>query len=175
MPYNPKKEKNILNHISGYSDLKTLFKDANEIGFYNNTTSGQKIRDALTDNNTGIYRRVYREMRERYTFYPVNLTAYPSLAFKGSKIIDGRLDYFIQDGKGHGWLCDTEPKLIYRSNDSKFSSGFHRCCDDKGSTLIIAKTKEGYIFGGATSQSWKKTERPGNLFLFLSSIYRQTL
>lgn len=103
---------------------------------------------------------------EAYTIYPVNLTAYPSLAFKGSKIIDGRLDYFIQDGKGHGWLCDTEPKLIYRSNDRNFWIGFHHYCDDKGRTLVIAKTKEGCIFGGITSQSWKRTPRPGILFLY---------
>lgn len=140
-----------------YQEGKMVCSD----GHYNSPFSDFKVTQSVIDE------------WEMYTFHPVNLTAYPSLAFKGSKIIDGRLDYFIQDGKSHGWLCDTEPKLIYRGNDRKFCFDFHHYCDDKGSTLIIVKTKEGCIFGGVTSQSWKRTERPGGIFFIISSMYRQ--
>ena len=45
--------------------------------------------------------------------------------------------------------------LLYRaSTDGKTSVDFHRCCDNKGPTLVVIKS-ETYIFGGYTSQSWE--------------------
>ena len=44
--------------------------------------------------------------------------------------------------------------LIFRaSSDGKSGADFHRCCDNKGPTLIVIQSKE-YIFGGYTSKSW---------------------
>ena len=44
--------------------------------------------------------------------------------------------------------------LIFRaSSDGKTAADFHRCCDDKGPTLIVIQSGE-YIFGGYTSKSW---------------------
>ena len=44
--------------------------------------------------------------------------------------------------------------LIFRaSTDGKTAADFHRCCDDKGPTLIVIQSGE-YIFGGYTSKSW---------------------
>ena len=34
------------------------------------------------------------------------------------------------------------------------SQGFHSACDDKGPTITIVKTKEGFVFGGAADKSW---------------------
>ena len=44
--------------------------------------------------------------------------------------------------------------LIFRaSSDGKTAADFHRCCDNKGPTLIVIQSEE-YIFGGYTSKSW---------------------
>ena len=44
--------------------------------------------------------------------------------------------------------------LIFRaSNDGKTASDFHRCCDNRGPTLIVIQSGE-FIFGGYTSKSW---------------------
>ena len=44
--------------------------------------------------------------------------------------------------------------LMFRANsDGKTAADFHRCCDNKGPTLIVIQSKE-YIFGGYTSKSW---------------------
>ena len=44
--------------------------------------------------------------------------------------------------------------LIFRaSNDGKTAPDFHRCCDNKGPTLIVIQSGE-FIFGGYTSKSW---------------------
>jgi hypothetical protein len=34
---------------------------------------------------------------------------------------------------------------------------FHRRCDEKGATLTIVKTSDGYVFGGYSDQSWSDT------------------
>ena len=45
--------------------------------------------------------------------------------------------------------------LLYRaSTDGNTPVDFHRCCDNKGPTLVLIKSGE-YIFGGYTSQSWE--------------------
>ena len=41
--------------------------------------------------------------------------------------------------------------MIYRGTEDGFSSdAYHSLCDDKGDSLIIAKSKENKIFGGYT-------------------------
>ena len=52
--------------------------------------------------------------------------------------------------------------LLYRaSTDGYTPADFHRCCDNKGSTLVLVKSGEN-IFGGYTSKSW---ESPGSMQL----------
>jgi hypothetical protein len=49
----------------------------------------------------------------------------------------------------------SEPELLYRgSQDGWNISDFHGKCDDKGATVTIVKTSEGYVFGGYSDQSW---------------------
>jgi len=57
--------------------------------------------------------------------------------------------------------------LLYRaSSDGYTPADFHRCCDNKGPTLVLIKSGE-YIFGGYTSKSW---ESPGSKHRFITSI-----
>ena len=52
--------------------------------------------------------------------------------------------------------------LLYRaSTDGNTPADFHRCCDNKGPTLVLIKSGE-YIFGGYTLKSW---ESPGSMQL----------
>ena len=61
------------------------------------------------------------------------------------------------------WLAPKGTySLLYRASaDGKAPDDFHRCCDNKGPTLVLIKSGE-YIFGGYTSQSW---ESPGGMQL----------
>ena len=44
--------------------------------------------------------------------------------------------------------------LLFRASaDGNTPKDFHRCCDNKGPTLVLIKSGE-YIFGGYTSKSW---------------------
>ena len=54
------------------------------------------------------------------------------------------------------WLPpNTTCSLLYRaSTDGYTPKHFHRCCDNKGPTLVVIKSGE-YIFGGYTSKSWE--------------------
>jgi len=44
------------------------------------------------------------------------------------------------------------------STDGKRPADFHRCCDNKGPTLVLIKSGE-YIFGGYTSKSWESADK----------------
>ena len=45
--------------------------------------------------------------------------------------------------------------LLYRgSTDGNTPADFHRCCDNKGPTLVVIKSGK-YIFGGYASKSWE--------------------
>jgi len=45
--------------------------------------------------------------------------------------------------------------LLYRATEyGETPKDFHRCCDDKGPTLVVIKSGE-YICGGYTSKSWQ--------------------
>ena len=49
--------------------------------------------------------------------------------------------------------------LLYRaSTDGDTPDDFHRCCDNKGPTLVLIESRE-YIFGGYTSKSWTSGEK----------------
>ena len=60
------------------------------------------------------------------------------------------------DDKMREWLgSDYDMKLLYRASEHGYTAkSFHDYCDDKGPTLIIIKSSEGWIFGGYTTQSW---------------------
>ena len=56
---------------------------------------------------------------------------------------------------GKGELIEAE--LLYRgSRDGFLSTTFHDMCDEKGSTLVLVKAKEGNRFGCYTEMPWKK-------------------
>jgi len=62
-------------------------------------------------------------------------------------------------------------KLLYKATRDGFSASiFHRTCDNKGPTMTIIKSSEGWIFGGFTTQSWSgtiyKTDPQAFLFTF---------
>jgi hypothetical protein len=47
-------------------------------------------------------------------------------------------------------------KLIYRgTRDGFHSEDFHRCCDNKGPTVTVILSDDGYLFGGYTTVPWK--------------------
>ena len=72
-------------------------------------------------------------------------------------------------------------KLLHRksSNDDSYDT-FHKLCDNQGTTLVLIKGKEGFIFGGYTPINWKKTGgwmKDDETFLFNLSnnkIFRKT-
>ncbi len=59
------------------------------------------------------------------------------------------------DSKLREWAGDYKWKLLYRASEHGYTGeSFHEYCNDKGPTLIVIKSSEGWIFGGYTTQSW---------------------
>jgi len=49
----------------------------------------------------------------------------------------------------------SKPKLLHRaSRDGRAATDLHRMCNGKGPTVTVAKSSDGYIFGGYTDVSW---------------------
>lgn len=64
-----------------------------------------------------------------------------------------------------------ELKLLYRgTKDGKKSTNFHEFCDNKGPTICIILTEDGYKFGGFTNLNWENKlgykKNDPNAFLF---------
>ena len=65
-------------------------------------------------------------------------------------LLDTQYDSYLRE-----WVGDKQMKLIYRASEHGYrAKSFHEYCDNKGPTLIIIKSSEGWIFGGYTTQSW---------------------
>ncbi len=44
---------------------------------------------------------------------------------------------------------------LYRaSRDGWTSVDFHRCCDNRGPTLVVARCSDGFVFGGYAAAAW---------------------
>ena len=71
---------------------------------------------------------------------------------RGSVILlDSQYNHYFEKWLGN----DKKWKLIYRASKYNYTAkSFHKYCDDKGPTLVIIESTEGWIFGGYTTQSW---------------------
>ena len=94
-------------------------------------------------------------MLEDYDFKDVSSRHLKHLryCFIDSKILDGPTyitnELYIMFPKIKG------SELLYRMNrDGCTPETFHRRCDNKGATLMLVKTTNGYIFGGYNPSSW---------------------
>jgi hypothetical protein len=61
-------------------------------------------------------------------------------------------------------------ELLYRASRDGFKAAdFHGLCDNKGATVTVIRSKEGYVFGGYADQSWdcsKGWDASPSAFLF---------
>lgn len=68
------------------------------------------------------------------------------------------------------FLPGPEFHLLYRaSRDGHTTVDLHRLCDNKGPTVTILTSKEGYIFGGYAQEPWKTRDgyvEDPNAFIF---------
>ena len=71
---------------------------------------------------------------------------------KNTILIGQEYDNYLRN-----WFGDhCKWKLLYRASEHGYTSeSFHECCDNKGPTLVIIKSSEGWIFGGYTTRSWE--------------------
>ena len=68
--------------------------------------------------------------------------------------------------------------LLYKATrDGDSSMNFHNKCDNKGATLTLVKTVEGWIFGGYTTNDWKSGvnhyEKCKDVFIFSLTLRKK--
>jgi len=107
--------------------------------------------------------RIKEELLEEAKFYQVQgiieqleEKTPTSPGFLGSSLIVKTETY---QSALQSWLPPNATcSLLFRaSTDGYTPADFHRCCDNKGPTLVLIKSRE-YIFGGYTSKSWESYE-----------------
>lgn len=72
------------------------------------------------------------------------------------------------------WLGGRErlgALLYHGQHDGMTAAEFHRCCDGRGATLTLIRSKKGYVFGAYTDSNWEspsigKCTRCDDAFLF---------
>ena len=79
---------------------------------------------------------------------------------KELNLLQNWLDSWINQGRHDQPPIPYSTKLIFSSEkeDDKASS-FHKNCDNIASTLILIETKEGFRYGGFTTQKWESPEQ----------------
>ena len=75
----------------------------------------------------------------------------PSEYLPLTQLVNQQYDKELREWLGN----EAKWKLIYRASEHDYTAkSFHECCDNKGSTLVVIKSTEGWIFGGFTTESW---------------------
>jgi len=59
------------------------------------------------------------------------------------------------------WTANKKKQnLLYRASRDGFNAqDFHRTCDNKGGTIVVIKSNNGWLFGGYTTVSWNQSGR----------------
>jgi hypothetical protein len=53
------------------------------------------------------------------------------------------------------WLDGRSFELLYRASRDGWTSGdFHRFCDNRGPTLVVVRSSNGFVFGGYAAAAW---------------------
>jgi hypothetical protein len=85
---------------------------------------------------------------------------------KSSSILKGEIVFMKQLQKWLGEKCKWN--VCYRaSRDGWSSQDFHKHCDNKGPTVVLAKAND-CIFGGYTDQHWKSIKEKISILIFAS-------
>ncbi|KAK8809709.1 hypothetical protein WA158_000652 [Blastocystis sp. Blastoise] len=107
----------------------------------------------------------------------MNKIVYYNYQFPRSKIMNDSFAYIVAEWLGFQkqWI------LLYRGSKDGFNaSDFHRCCDNRGETIVFIRSKDNNskcIFGGYTSVSWtnalnKPVQDPKAFLFTLKNPYR---
>jgi len=78
--------------------------------------------------------------------------------FNKVKFLGGTLLNINQQNKINEFygVINQQWKLLYKATRDGFrAKAFHKLCDNKGATMTIIRSSEGYLFGGYTKGNWK--------------------
>ena len=75
--------------------------------------------------------------------------------FAQSAIVDNQYDSYFKE-----WIGNNTTKLLYRASKYKYDfQAFHDLSDNYKDIIIIYLSKDGWIFGGYTTQSWSNSSK----------------
>jgi len=74
--------------------------------------------------------------------------------------------------KFQDWLPNKKLTLLFKATRDSFTpSAFHMKCDNKGPTLAIIQSREGFLFGGYTAQTWEGSAYRSDPAAFIFTLF----
>ena len=149
------KSKPVLQHANLIACFEKYLKNPDQY-VKSNSFSGVYVQNQFADIGFDTSNEVVRKFLRLYQ---------NSFIFGNTKILN-----FEYADSLRQWFGDCRYKLIYRASEHNYTaSSFHKYCDNKGPTLVVIKSKEGFVFGGFTAKSWR---REGGNSMFYSNRLR---
>jgi len=113
------------------------------------------------------FKDMTEEFQEELKYYMIELPKVPS---PSTLITTDQFQYIVR------WLGASNLSLLFKASKDGFTCAkFHEKCDNKGPTLVIIESSQGYLFGGYASIPWfatdSKRSAPGS---FLFSLLNQS-
>ena len=145
--WSDKKKLNVL--INNCINIENNIKDINiineKIQKYNLTNIKDEINFIIDENEMENLQKLIKSFGEIESLKIFE----DSLIIKNNNVYRHNLKQWINANK------KFTTSLLYRKskNDDSYST-FHKLCDNKGITLTLIKSKEGFIIGGYTPLNW---------------------
>eukprot|EP01084_Bolivina_argentea_P086045 155531_1 len=133
-----------------------------------------KIEYTIHGYNRLNYEQIYNK------FIPLGIKSiiikYCGYFFIDSSILNGNEKIILSDHILKNKINDGENDgihLLFRASKNGYSEKiFHKFCDNKGTTVIIIKNKNGATFGGFTTKNWRSNKNSRNIRDDKSFVFR---
>jgi len=145
--------------LSGEIDIQPIANKQDTYFIDRDGTHFKYILDFIKDGSekfNSIPSTIIKEVHKEMLFYQLN----PPTITPLSVIINNDTFKTIENWLGAKSTNLDRFNLLYRASVDSFSAKiFHEKCDQKGPTITIVQTTDGYVFGGYSSQSWDSDNR----------------
>ena len=140
-------DKNLASNINNCINIEENIKEINKVNENMNKCNNSKFLKINVGENE--INKIIEMIKNFGRIYISGVILSDSLIIKKNKIY---IDYLIK------WINPIKKfktELLYRkSRDGDDYETFHRLCDNKGTTLVLIKSVEGFIIGGYTPIKW---------------------
>ena len=143
-------DKKLCSLINDCINIENNIKDINKINeCMKNFNNSNKIKSSFTPDKEEEIKKIVNSFNEFGHIYTEKDLFYDSLILNNNKsYINNIIKWINKNNK-------IKSELLYRkSKDGDSIETFHKLCDNKGNTLMLIKTTDGFLLGVYTPLNW---------------------